>query len=575
MNVTLARPASTPATAAPAALPVLAALPAPSPHGAANASPAAVAVVVAAPAPTVTAGAASNVSDLNAKWAAQLGPQGNGYPTSQIEDMDASDFTFFAGKGTDAWVLKSPYQTFVGMGDDQEYPPNPIGADLSAAKYGDARKIRDVVMPKINAAGSKLILVTNLKNPKPANSSFIFTGIFPDGRRSDGSSVGGGTWLTDTSPSTVQRVKDWVSFALAVGVYGLMFDGEDYPANDSTKVAIWGSQEWVQQWRDRGYELGVGLAQANPDLRLFSYTNFLPGSAEEVVRGESFDPTGANVGYSNVNFWYGVTLGMADTAPTGQWCIQFCEATTYFRGPAYQGYRQLDINRVAAYLSKKWPHWWRVADRLAVQPFIWIDKGVYVGGVPNGNQDIPYSPSQLSSDKAVLRNWHMVTVNDPRVQQEFVYESDLKNQTLDCSPVTTWPTGYGTDLDYLSTPTVVANNPPGLTITAPANNSSTSASSITTVTGNASDDFGVVVVWWENDAFPVGNANRKGHVAMTWNPLSGSATTSFTWQLDLSLQGSGSPAGPIPLAVGVNNITFTARDSKGATTSVVRTVTRT
>lgn len=500
----------------------------------------------------------SNVADVNAYWVDVLGPTGGGVPTGTIEDMDVADLQYFKNQGMDAVVVVSPYTSLYGLGDDQRFPSNPIGADLSAPQYHDARILRDVVMPKLNTVGIKCILVTQLKNRNVGPGGQIFTGIFPPG---------GGTWNNDTSPSTVAKLQEWASFARAIGCIGLMFDAENYPDNvNGNSGEIWGGQEWVSNWHSRGYEVGLGLGQVWPDLPLAAYHNFIPATIEEAITR----PGNYETDYASWNFYYGVTLGLADAAPNGNWSMVFHQASTYYRGPAYVGYRQQDINGPAAFFSRKLPHWYRVHDHVGVEPFIWVNKGVYLSnGQPYGSQEVPYSPSQLLADRAQLRNWHMVTKGDIRVLQHYVYNAQLQMpfQDLDTSPVTDWPSGYGDTLAYLSAPTLVSSNAPSLSITTPANGFSTSALSISVVVGTASDDFGITGVTWVNST-----NGAAGHLAMNFVKDSGSYTTSFTWHMALSIA---EQAAVIPIARGSNTITFTARNSKGVTTSVVRTVTGT
>lgn len=520
--------------------------------------------------PSLNTGGGSLTGNVSARdfwWTDPLHPA-DGNPGT-LELMDASDLAWFKARGGKGVVTKFPYTSFYGLGSDQLFPPNPIGMDLSAAQYRDARALRDVVMPKLAAAGVGAVAVVDLKNRVPSHSSFILNSIFPPANVPGG--IPGTTWDNDSSPSTSQKVGDWAAFCRAVGFEGLMFDGENYPDNGGVSGSIWGGQENVDAWQQRGREIGIAIATAWPDVCLMAYHNFLPGSYDEIERGEVFTPNGSGpgTGYSQANFYYGVTDGMATAAPNGNWCLHFMEAT-HFRGPQPVGYRQQDVCGTAAWFSRNWPHWWKVLDRIAVEPFIWLNDGP--GSI---TEDISYNPGQLAADKTNLRNWHVVTKGDRQIRQHFVYDAELQLplQTLDCNPYN-FPSDHQASLDFLGTATTVANNAPTLNITAPVNGSSTGASSVTVVSGDTSDDFGVVGVWWENDAWAVGHPNRKGHVAMTFNKISGSLTTSFTWRHDLSLQAAGQPAGPIPLAMGVNNITFTARDSKGATTAVVKTVTR-
>lgn len=503
----------------------------------------------------------SNVADNNLYWVDVLGPTGGGNPTGTIEDMGSDDLTFFHDRGMDAVGIVTPYTSLIGLGDDQAFVQNPIGANLSASQYHDARVLRDSVIPKCTAAGVKVVLITQLKN---RNNPQILNGIFPPG---------GGTWNNDSSPSTISKLQDWAGFAKAMGCIGIMLDCENYPDNvTGASGEIWGGQEFVTQWRARGYEFGYGLAQVWPDINVATYHNMLPGGVEELTRGGAphvYEPNyaGSGTGMAASNFWYGVTQGMLAAAPSGLWNLIFHEASQYYRGPCPTGYRQQDINGVCAWFSRTWPHWGDVHDHIGIDPFIWINKGVYVGGQPAGSQEAAYQPAQLNADKAGIRDWHMVTVNDLRVLQHYVYNAQLQMpfQTLDTTPVGNWPTDYQASLNYLTTPAVVSNAAPSLTITTPTNGS-TSAASITTVAGTASDDFGVTAVTWVNAA-----NGAKGHLAMDFVVDSGSYTTSMTWHMNLSISGA---APVIPLAMGTNVITFTVRDSKGATTQVVRTITR-
>lgn len=558
VDVTLAPPASVPAVAHPSALGVVVGMPAPTVSGAAKATPSAVGVVVGMPAASAVVPSLSNVSDRDFWWIDTLSPADGNPGTSEL--MDSGDWAYFRARGMDGVVMKFPYTSFVGMGSDQTFPPDPANVHPTSTAHRDARKLKNVVMPALAAAGLGAVAVVDLKNRTVAGpGGQILTGVFPPG---------GGTYNTDTAPSTAQKISDWANFCRAVGFEGLMFDGENYPSNDSSTGSIWGGQEFTTQWKARGYEVGFAIATAWPDVCLMAYHNFLPGSYDEIERGEVFEPNGSGpgTGYSQANFYSGVTLGMADAAPSGAWCMHFMEAT-HFRGPQPTGYRQQDICGTAAWFSRNWAHWWRVFDRVAVEPFIWLNDGP--GAIA---EDISYNPTTLASDAANLRNWHVVTVGDRRIRQHFVYDAEITmpSQALDCSPYN-FPADYASTLVTMSTPTTVSNAAPVLTISAPSTGS-TGASSVTVVTGTVTEaDFGVVGVTWENEAWAVGHANRKGQVAMTFNKLSGSISTSFTWRMDLSLTGV---AGAIPLAMGANLITFTARDSKGATHSVQRTVTR-
>lgn len=499
----------------------------------------------------------ANTADRHFWWTDPLSPA-DGNPGT-LDLMSAGDYAYFAAKGMKGIVTKFPYTGFVGMGSDQTFPPNPADVHPTSTAHRDARKLVNVVMPALASAGLGAIAVVDLKNrvlSTTAAGGVILGKLFPPG---------GGTWNNDTSPSTCSKLSDWATFCRLVGFDGLMFDGENYTANDGSHGDIWGGQEFVTQWKARGYEVGAALAAAWPDVKLHTYFNFLPGSVDEIKRGENFEPTAAPSGYSQVNFWSGVTKAMHDVAPSGSWCVQFHEAR-HFRGPQPTGYRQQDICGTAAWFSRNWAHWWAIADRIGVQPFIWLNDGPGVIA-----EDISYNPGQLAADAANLRNWHVVTVGDPRVLQHFVYDAELTMPTpaLDCSPYS-FPADYESTLVTMSTAAILSNNPPALNISSPATGS-TGASSITVVSGDTTDDFGVVSVTWENTAWSAGHVNRKGHVAMTFNKLSGTLESSFTWRHDLSLSGV---AGPIPLAMGANPITFTARDSKGATTSVTRTITR-
>lgn len=581
---------------------------------------------------------ASNVSDQFYMWALDV----QNAPVS----MDAADLAYWLAEGVDGFVLQCRHPTIIG--GTQTFTGDQ-GNTLVGAQWDLNRNIRVDVMPKFTTAGVGALMVIATKNIAATNSQKMFTGqTTANGTASD--------WTNVTIPAIVGMVQ----MCRAEGLKGLMFDNENYPANDGTLGDIWGSNNTSVEWDTRGYELGVAITTAWPDVCIASYYNVLSGSYDEYSHGY------ATRGYESATgshlFWRGLSRGMAAAAPNGGWSLVFHEAI-YYRGGCTVGARQMDHNGFPAVCARDWSHWKDVHDRIGLEAFIWIDRGV-PGTQPS---EQPYSPATFASQGINYRNWGVVLRGGGRrIWQSFEYHAlDLPNRTLDVAP-NVWDADYQPELVTMSTPAVIANNLPSLTISTPADGSTVGTTTVA-VTGTASDDFGVSAVTWKNvdngavfvltvggapsggtyklaiglnGATPVltgtiapgasaatldtaieavtgagtvvvsgsgpytvtflpavgdvtmnsdwtsqvltGGTNpnvtvvesaiRNGHLTMDWVRSSGSAATSWVSHMNLSTAGAG---GAIPLATGVNHLVFTARDTKGATTTVTRTVTRT
>jgi hypothetical protein len=444
---------------------------------------------------------------------------------SEVVSLSDAELDAAKERGVDGFVCMTGW--LAGMGGDQEFTGNP-NATLAGSSYDLQRSIRDSRLgQRLAARGMKAYLGVYLGNH--LNTATPLAEWFDDA-----------AWATEVRP----KLGNLAAAAKRLGFAGLAFDQELYQQVDGEQNATWGwkypgnrrSESDVRaQATLRGRQLMQTLLQNFPGLEIAAYYVQLPANWVQVVQREVNDESDAFGDHLEADFWDGLT------SVDGYGALRLYQAV-FYKVPhlgTWEGALQYEMNNTYAYLSRKLSNWDYAASRLHVTPFSWINPG------PESTAwDDAQPVGEVSEQLDEFRRW-----GAGGEFADFVYGSLRK---FDYSR-------YSAAMATASTPAVVDDSPPALEHGEPVQPDLTSPHPTTGASGTAGDDYAIRAVRWSTDHGAAGAARHE------WKIDSGDPTEGpTTWHTEWTADG-------IPLAPGPNQVTFTAEDIHGLTTS--RTVT--
>jgi hypothetical protein len=444
-----------------------------------------------------------------------------------VVGMSDADLALWRDRGVGGFVCSQG--RLWGMGGRNAFDASP-GADLSAPEYAFQRWLRDTrIAERARALGLKLYLGVNLVNTY--NTSTPLHEWFDDAG-----------WNGEVIP----RMRSIAAVAQLYGFDGVAFDSELYAQLGGALTATWeadypGHEHPADVVRakakERGRDLMRALTTAYPGLELVNYWLEFPSSWQAYARQARGIHANAFADSLMPSFWDGIS------SVRGYSAIRFYDHSFYktplIPGATWDAALQYNANAWYSALSREWSSWSYAAPRFHLTPFVWIDDGIDADEAARSSADVA---EQLRA----ARRWS--------TGGEIANFARRAPSSFDYAPyVPALRAAAGAGVDDTVTP--------GVRLTSPGTGTIATSAAAITLAGTASDNLAVRLVRWRNDRGGTGTA------ALRWNIISGDYRTGYRSRMDWT-------AVRVPLQLGPNRITITARDIKGLSRTVTVVVDR-
>jgi hypothetical protein len=396
-------------------------------------------------------------------------------------------------------------------------------ARLAGAAYELQRSLRASQIVKLARRG-RLKLFLGFKAADYHNTETPFKEWFDDA-----------AWSRDV----LRPARNLAAAARSLGFVGVALDQELYPASGGATTASWSwnypgnrhsEREVRAQVERRGRQLMSAMLAGYPGLELAAYATAVPEDWEETVQKVINGHSDVFADDVRIDLWAGLS------SVPGYAAIYWLDAIFYKAphiGRDWSVALQRNANGVYSELSRRFPSWPYAASRLHVTPFSWISDG------PSDSRfDDARDPAYVAAQLAAFRPW-----GTGGMFANYAYRGP---SAFDYTP-------YADAMRRASTPGVVDQEPPRLSVTAPAGAGPIDASADRIdIEGTAHDNFAIRVVRWYD------GHDRFGTAKLVWEPEDpvGQGSRWITrWRI------SGAPLSP-----GENRITVVAEDIKGLAT---------
>jgi hypothetical protein len=166
-----------------------------------------------------------------------------------------------------------------------------------------------------------------------------------------------------------------------LGFDGVAFDGEPYTCSGDTRPSwAWGyrgntahEEATRAKVTERGAQVMTALLENFPEVDLASYYAYFPDTWRAKV---AKDINGIKNPLQNlvcIDFWRGVT------SVPGYSAVRFWDSIFYkshqISGYSWDEALSMNAQMYADLFSRRWPHYGKVASKIHVSPFAWIDEG--------------------------------------------------------------------------------------------------------------------------------------------------------------------------------------------------------
>jgi hypothetical protein len=443
---------------------------------------------------------------------------------SKLAELSAAQLEHLVADGVDGFVCMTGRLYTMG-GEDRFTADDP--ARVADAAYEFQRNLRRSPLVKL-ARTRRLMLYLGFKAANYTNFNTPFQDWFDDSG-----------WSRDV----LRPAREIAAAARSLGFLGVALDQELYPAKDRNLSASWNwnypgsnrsEQDVRRQVERRGRELMRALLAGYPGLELVAYNTKLPASWSEKVQEVINDEPGAFADDVRLDLWAGLA------GVTGYTAIRWLDSINYKAphiGRDWSVALRYNANSTYSLLSRRVPNWGYASSRLHLSPFSWIDEGP-----ADSDFDDARDPSYVADQLAAFRSW-----GTGGMFANYTYRGPVG---FDYEP-------YVRALRSASTPGIVDDEPPQLSVTSPAGGKAIAVSQDRLeIAGTAHDNLAIRVVRW-HDA-----KGRSGTARLDWraeDSLNPDGTWVTEWRTDA-----------IPLSPGMNRIAVVAEDIKGLAT--VRTL---
>jgi hypothetical protein len=445
-----------------------------------------------------------------------------------LAELSPAQLDRLMGLGVDGFVCMAG--RLHTMGGTYRFAANG-SARLAGAAYELQRSLRESAIVKLARRG-RLKLFLGFKAADYYNAKTPFQEWFDDA-----------AW----SREVLTPVRKLAAAARSLSFVGVALDQELYPATGGAVTASWSwnypgnhhsEREVRAQVERRGRQLMSAMLAGFPGLELAAYATAVPGNWEETVQKVINGHPDAFADDVRVDLWAGLS------SVPGYAAIYWLDAIFYKAphvGRDWSVALQQNANGIYSELSRRFPNWRYAASRLHVTPFSWISPG------PSDSRfDDARDPAYVAAQLDAFRPW-----GTGGMFANYAYRGPL---AFDYTP-------YADALRRASTPSVVDQEPPRLSVTAPAGAAPIAASGGSLdIEGTAHDNFAIRVVRWYD------GHDRFGTAKLVWepeDPLGEGSRWITRWQI------SG-----VPLSPGRNRITVVAEDIKGLATLHTLTIRR-
>jgi hypothetical protein len=436
-----------------------------------------------------------------------------------------AELDLWKSRGVDGFVCMD--KQLYGFGGTNAFTGDPA-VSLTAAKYELQRKLRDTqIITRARLRGIKVYLGVKLVNYWNTRTPLS-------------------EWFDDAgwSQKVLPNMGNMAAAARLLGFAGLAFDQEMYGQRDGIKTATWewnypGNTRTEAQVRakakQRGRELMTRIVGAFPGVELLAYKVEFPETWAALLRKELSGDPNAYQGRLDIDFWDGIS------SVEGYGAIRLVDSTFYkIAGIGkWENALRYNTNRVFSFLSRRLSNWAYAASRFHVSPFSWIDPGPRTSTFDDARP-----PTYVYDQLQAFRKWG--------TGGEFANYAYNSLRSFDYSP-------YTAAMVAGSTPGNVDPQPPTLSVTS----SDTAAVDAATkaLDGVANDNLAIRSVRWSTDQ------GHQGSAKHSWRIISGGPRLAYVGEHLWSI-----PA--VPLGPGDTQVTITAEDIKGLTTSSTVTIRR-
>jgi Carboxypeptidase regulatory-like domain len=438
---------------------------------------------------------------------------------SRVAELSAGELNRLVAGGVDGFVCVAG--RLHTMGGLAHFTGN-VSASLDGADYELQRRLRGSAVVKL-AGDGRLRLYLGFKTADYFNPRTPFKEWFDD---------------AEWSRSVLKPVRELAAAARSLGFAGVAVDQEPYPGKDGA-TASWSwnypgnnrsEQEVRAQVERRGRQLMTAMLAGYPGLELVAYHTRIAGTWADKVQEVVNDQFGAYRDDVHIDLWAGLS------SVPGYAAIRWFDSI-FYKSPHIGGEWSVALednaNSTYSVLSRRFPNWDYASSRLHVTPFSWISDG------PNeGPFDDARAPDEVADQLAAFRDW-----GTGGMFGNFTYGGPTG---FDYEP-------YADAMRNASTPALVDQEPPELSVTSPAGGGAIDATGDELeLAGTAHDNYAIRVVRWYDAK------DRFGTAKLTWEAEE-SLTPDTSWVTRWQIRG-------VPLSPGINRITVVAEDIKGLAT---------
>jgi Carboxypeptidase regulatory-like domain len=439
---------------------------------------------------------------------------------SQVAEMSAGSLDRLVAYGVDGFVcMAGRLRTMGGLA---QFTGN-VNANLDDAAYDLQRSLRGSAAVQLARKG-RLRLYLGFKAADYSNPRTPFKEWFDDAEWTGG---------------VLKPVRELAAAARSLGFAGVALDQELYPGKGGAQSASWNwnypgnarsEQEVRAQVERRGRQLMTAMLAGYPGLELVAYSTPIAGAWADKIQEVVNDQFGVYADDVRVDLWAGLS------SVPGYAAIRWFDSTFYKTphiGADWAVALEDNANSTYSVLSRRFPNWAYASSRLHVTPFSWID-----AGPRDSEYDDAKAPDAVAAQLAAFRDW-----GTGGMFGNYVYRPP---NGFDYAP-------YAEAMRNASTPGLVDEEPPELSISSPAGGRSIDATGDQIeLAGTAHDNYAVRVVRWYDAR------GRFGTATLTWE-AEDSLGEDRTWVTNWRIRG-------VALSPGVNRITVVAEDIKGLAT---------
>jgi hypothetical protein len=189
-------------------------------------------------------------------------------------------------------------------------------------------------------------------------------------------------WFDDArwADRALPALRAFASEAHDLGFHGLAFDGETYKVGETRPTWKWShpgntmdEPATRHKVRQRGAEVMSALLEGFPGVELAAYYFYFPDTWRAKVHKEANGVTDAYSDFVMIDFYGGITS-------VGGWsAIRFWDSI-FYKSHQVSGYTwdqalEENVRMHERLFTRAWPHYPKVAAKLYLSPFAWINAG--------------------------------------------------------------------------------------------------------------------------------------------------------------------------------------------------------